>query len=133
MKAIRVHSYGGPEVMKYEDAPEPKPGKGETLVKIAAIGLNFIDIYFRSGLYKAAQLPFIPGQEGAGTVAAIGDGVTEVGVGDRVAYAGTQAAYAEYAVVPAWRLVKLPENVDFKSGAAIMLQGMTAQYLAHST
>jgi NADPH:quinone reductase len=133
MKAIRVHSYGGPDVMKYEDVAEPKPAKGEVLVKIAAAGLNFIDVYFRSGLYKVAQLPFIPGQEGAGTVAAIGDGVTEVNLGDRVAYAMTQGAYAEYGVVPAWRLVKLPENIDFKSGAAIMLQGMTAQYLTHST
>src|SRR5436190_6419827 len=133
MKAIRVHNYGGPEVMKYEDVPVPTPGKGEAVVKIAAAGLNFIDIYFRTGLSKAAQLPFTPGQEGAGTVSSIGEGVTEVKVGDRVAYAMTQGSYAEYAAVPAWRLVKLPDNVDFKLGAAIMLQGMTAHYLTHST
>jgi len=133
MKAIRIHSYGGPEVMKYEDAPAPAAGQGEALVKIAAAGLNFIDTQFRRGVYKAPQLPFTPGQEGAGTVSAVGEGVTDVKVGDRVAYAMTMGSYAEYAVVPAWRLVKLPDNVDFKVGAAIMLQGMTAHYLTHST
>jgi len=133
MKAIRIHEYGGPEVMKYEDVPAPAPGKGEAVVKIAAAGLNYIDIYFRSGLSKAAQLPFTPGHEGAGTVSAIGEGVTEVRVGDRVAYAMTQGSYAEYAAVPAWRLVKLPDHVDFNLGAAIMLQGMTAHYLTHTT
>jgi NADPH:quinone reductase len=133
MKAIRIHEYGGPEVMKYEDVPTPAPGKGEAVVKIAAAGLNYIDIYFRSGLSKAAQLPFTPGHEGAGTVSAVGEGVTEVKAGDRVAYAMTIGSYAEYAVVPAWRLVKLPETVDFKLGAAIMLQGMTAHYLTHTT
>ncbi|OLC31975.1 MAG: NADPH:quinone reductase [Acidobacteria bacterium 13_1_20CM_2_55_15] len=133
MKAIRVHNYGGPEVLEYEDAPAPVAGKGEAVVKIAAAGLNFVDIYYRTGLYKAPQLPFIPGQEAAGTVASIGEGVTEVKPGDRVAYAMTQGSYAEFAAVPAWKLVKLPENVDFKLGAAIMLQGMTAHYLTHST
>jgi NADPH2:quinone reductase len=133
MKAVRVHDYGGPEVLKYEDAPVPTAGKGEAVVKIAAAGVNFIDIYFRTGLSKAPQLPFIPGHEGAGTVSSIGEGVTEVSVGDRVAYAMSQGSYAEYAVVPAWRLVKLPDNIDFKLGAAILLQGMTAQYLTHST
>src|SRR5213080_4772911 len=133
MKAIRVHNYGGPEVLKFEDAPAPVAGKGEAAVKIAAAGLNFVDIYYRTGLYKAPQLPFIPGQEAAGTVASIGEGVTEVKPGDRVAYAMTQGSYAEFAAVPAWKLVKLPENVDFKLGAAIMLQGMTAHYLTHST
>src|SRR5438876_11309354 len=130
MKAIRIYNYGGPEVMKYEDVPMPTPAKGEAVVKIEAAGLNFIDIYFRTGLSKAAQLPFTPGQEGSGTVTAIGDGVAEVQVGDRVAYAMTQGSYAEYAVVPAWKLVKLPDNVDFKLGAAIMLEGRTAHYLA---
>src|SRR5262245_39471797 len=125
MKAIRIHNYGGPDVLKYEDVPEPGAGKGEAVVKIGAAGLKFIDIYFRSGLSKAAQLPFTLGQEGAGTVSAIGEGVTEVKVGDRVAYAMTPGAYAEYAAVPAWKLVKLPDVVDFKLGAAIMLQGMT--------
>jgi NADPH:quinone reductase len=133
MKAIRVHNYGGPEVMKYEEAPLPTAGKGEAIVKIAAAGVNFIDIYFRSGLSKAAQLPFTPGHEGAGTVSSIGEGVTEVKVGDRVAYAMQQGSYAEYAAVPAWKLVKLPDSIDFKLGAAIMLQGMTAHYLTHST
>ena len=133
MKAVRVHTYGGPEVLKYEDAPAPVAAKGEAVVKIAAAGLNFVDIYYRTGLYKAPQLPFIPGQEAAGTVSSIGEGVTEVKPGDRVAYAMTQGAYAEFAVVPAWKLVKLPDNVDFKLGAAIMLQGMTAHYLTHST
>src|SRR5262245_36607000 len=125
MKAIRIHSYGGPEVLKYEDTPEPAAGKGEAVVKIAATGVNFIDIYFRTGLFKAAQFRLTPGQEGAGTVTSVGEGVTEVQQGDRVGYAMTQGSYAEYAVVPAWRLVKLPDNMDFNTGAAIMLQGMT--------
>lgn len=133
MKAIRIHNYGGPEVIKYEDVPVPTAGKGEAVVKIAASGVNFIDVYFRSGLSKAAQLPFTLGHEGAGTVSSIGEGVTEVKVGDRVAYAMTQGSYAEYAAVPAWKLVKLPDNVDFKIGASILLQGMTVQYLTHST
>ena len=133
MKAIRIHSYGGPEALKYEDAPVPAPGKGEALVKIAAAGVNFIDIYFRTGVFKSTQFPFTPGHEAAGTVSAAGEGVTEVKVGDRVAYAMAIGAYAEFAVVPAWRLVALPSNVDYKVGAAIMLQGMTAHYLTHST
>ena len=133
MKAIRIHNYGGPEVLEYEEVPVPTAGKGEAVIKIAAAGLNFIDIYFRSGLSRAAQLPFTPGHEGAGTVSGVGEGVTEVRVGDRVAYAMAQGSYAEYAVVPSWRLVKLPDNIDFKVGAAIMLQGMTAHYLTHST
>ena len=133
MKAIRVHQYGGPEALKYEDVPEPKPGKGEAVIKIAATGLNFIDIYFRTGTYKAPQLPFTPGSEAAGTVVSVGEGVTEVRAGDRVAYAMALGTDAEYAVAPAWRLVKLPDHVDFKSGAAIMLQGMTAHYLTHDT
>jgi len=133
MKAIRIHSHGGPEVLQYEDAPAPAPGKNEALVKIGAAGVNFIDIYFRTGVYKAAQMPFTPGHEAAGTVTAVGDDVSEVKVGDRVAYAMPMGAYAEFAVVPAWRVVTLPAGVDFKVGAAIMLQGMTAHYLTHST
>jgi NADPH2:quinone reductase len=133
MKAIRVHEHGGPDVMRYEDVPEPKAGKGEAVVKVAAAGLNFIDIYFRTGTYKPPQLPFTPGSEAAGTVASVGEGVTEVKAGDRVAYAMALGAYAEYAVVPAWRLAKIPDTVDFKAGAAIMLQGMTAHYLTHNT
>src|SRR5438128_8521219 len=133
MKAVRIHNYGGSEVLRYEDAPAPVAAKGEAVVKIAAAGLNFVDIYYRSGLYKAQQRPFIPGREGTGTVASIGEGVTEVKPGDRVADAMTQGAYADFAAVPAWKLVMLPDNVDFKLGAAIMLQGMTAHYLTHST
>jgi NADPH2:quinone reductase len=119
--------------MKYEDGPDPQPARGEAVVRIAAIGLNFIDIYFRTGTYKPPQLPFIPGSEAAGTVTAVGEGVDGIQVGDRVAYAMSLGAYAEFASVPAWRLVKLPEHVDFRSGAAIMLQGMTAHYLTHDT
>jgi NADPH2:quinone reductase len=133
MKAVRIHECGGPDVMKYEDAADPVPGKGEALVKIGAAGLNFIDIYFRTGLYKPPMMPFTPGSEAAGTVVSVGEGVTEVKVGDRVAYAMVLGAYAQYAAVPAWRLVKLPDAMDFKAGAAVMLQGMTAHYLTHST
>lgn len=133
MKAIRVYKTGGPEVLKYEEAPEPRPGPGEAVVKIEAVGVNFIDVYFRTGLYKAPSFPHTPGMEAAGTVAAVGGGVTEVAVGDRVAYAMQAGAYAEYAAVPAWKLVKLPEGVDAGQGAAVMLQGMTAHYLARST
>jgi NADPH2:quinone reductase len=111
----------------------PAASKGEAVVKISAAGLNFIDIQYRTGMYKTPHLPFTPGHEGAGTVSAVGDDVTEVKVGDRVAYAMALGSYAEYAVVPAWKLVKLPDTMDFKLGAAIMLQGMTAHYLAHST
>jgi NADPH2:quinone reductase len=132
MKAIRVHEPGGPEVLRYEEVPVPPPGPAQAQVKIEAIGLNFIDIYFRTGIYKTS-LPFTPGMEAAGTVTAVASGVADVEVGDRVAYAPSMGAYAEYAVVPAGRLVPLPLGVDFRSGAAVMLQGMTAHYLALST
>jgi NADPH2:quinone reductase len=132
MKAVRVHEVGGPDVLRYEEIPLPSPGPGQALVKVEAIGLNFIDCYFRAGLYKAA-LPFIPGMEAAGTVTATAPDVTEVRIGDRVAYAPHIGAYAEYAAVPADRLVKLPAGLDSRSGAAAMLQGMTAHYLATST
>ena len=132
MKAVRVHEVGGPDVLRYEEIPLPSPGPGQALVKVEAIGLNFIDCYFRAGLYKAA-LPFIPGMEAAGTVTATASDVTEVRIGDRVAYAPHIGAYAEYAAVPADRLVKLPAGLDSRSGAAAMLQGMTAHYLATST
>lgn len=133
-KAIRIHAYGGPEAMKWEDVPTPDPGPGEALVKHAAVGLNYIDVYFRTGLYKAPSLPTSIGMEGAGTVAAIGSGVTEVAVGDRVAYAGGAiGAYATERVIAADRLVKLPAGIDFKTAAAMMLQGMTAQYLVRRT
>jgi NADPH2:quinone reductase len=132
MKAIRVHEVGGPDVLQYEEIPLPSPGPGQAVVKVEAIGLNFIDCYLRSGLYKSA-LPFTPGMEAAGTVTATAPGVTEVRTGDRVAYAPHIGAYAEYAAVPADRLVKVPAGMDSHSAAATMLQGMTAHYLATST
>ena len=132
MKAIRIHSHGGPEVLQYEDAPDPQPGPGQALVKLEAIGVNFTDVYTRIGLYPS-KLPLIPGVEGAGQVAALGPGVTEVKAGDRVAYTGAMGSYAQFAVVPAWRLVPLPQGVDAQRAAAVLLQGMTAHYLAHTT
>ena len=132
MKAIRVQAHGGQDVLKYQDVPDPKPQAGQALVKLHAIGVNFIDVYHRTGLYKL-PLPFTPGMEGSGVVEAIGANVTEVQPGDRVAYAMAVGAYAERAVVPSWQLVKLPADVDFSSAAAAMLQGMTAHYLTHST
>src|SRR3989442_359727 len=132
MKAIRVHAPGGPEALRYDDVPQPAPGPGEVLVQVQAAGLNYIDVYQRTGLYKVA-LPFTLGQEAAGVVTALGSGVTEVKVGDRVAYTHVMGAYAEYAVVPAERVVVLPDGVSTKQGAAAMLQGMTAQYLASTT
>jgi NADPH2:quinone reductase len=128
-----VHQCGGPDALRYEDAPQPTPGPGEALVKIAAAGVNFIDVQHREGRYKLPSLPVTIGSEAAGTVAAVGDGVTEVAVGDRVAYAMVVGAYAELAAVPAKRLVKIPPAVDFRSAAAVMLQGLTAHYLTHST
>ncbi|MCZ6624622.1 MAG: quinone oxidoreductase [Deltaproteobacteria bacterium] len=132
MKAIRVHEYGGPDVLRYEDIPPPEPGAEEARVKIEAIGLNYIDIYQRTGLYPLT-VPFTLGREGAGVVDAVGPNVTEVKEGDRVAYAMEPGSYAEYAVVPAWKLVPLPRTLDTRSAAAVMLQGMTAHYLAYST
>jgi NADPH2:quinone reductase len=132
-KAIRIHAYGGPEVMHWEDVPTPEPGPGEALVRHEAVGLNYIDIYFRTGLYKTT-LPTVLGMEGAGTVMAIGDGVAIVKPGDRVAYAGGPlGAYASDRVIAADRLVKLPAAIDSKTAAAMMLQGMTAQYLLRRT
>jgi NADPH2:quinone reductase len=132
MKAIRVHSPGGIEALRYEDVAAPTPKQGEALVKIEGIGINFIDIYIRSGLYKS-PLPLTLGQEAAGVVEAVGPDVSTVKVGDRVAYSGTPGSYAEYAVVPAARLVNIPDGLDAKDAAAAMLQGMTAHYLAHTT
>ncbi|HLG17259.1 MAG TPA: quinone oxidoreductase [Blastocatellia bacterium] len=132
MKAIIIQRTGGPEVLTYQETDTPRPKAGEALVKLHAIGVNYIDVYHRTGLYPV-PLPFIPGMEGAGTVEAVGDGVTEVQVGDRVAYAMTIGSYADYAVVPAWRLVKLPDAISMEQAAAAMLQGMTAHYLLHST
>jgi NADPH2:quinone reductase len=132
MKAVRIHTPGGPEVMRYEDVPEPTPKAGEAVVKVDAAGINYIDVYFRSGQYKA-ELPLTIGMEAGGTVKAVGPGVTDVKVGDKVAYTGIPGAYAEYAAVPAARLVTLPSGIGPKQGAAAMLQGMTAHYLATST
>ena len=132
MKAIRVHAPGGPEALRYEDVPRPTPGPGQVLVRIEAAGLNFIDVYQRNGHYKV-PVPFTLGQEAAGNVAAVGSGVAEPNVGARVAYTTILGAYAEYAVVPADRVVVLPDGVSTKQGAAAMLQGLTAHYLATST
>src|SRR6266852_4423829 len=132
MKAIRVHAPGGPEAMRYEDIPQPTPKEGEALVKIDAAGLNFIDVYYRTGHYKA-PMPLTLGVEGSGTVAAIGSAVKDVKVGDRVAYTGVLGSYAEFAAVPAERLVVLPSGITTRQGATVMLQGMTAHYLATST
>jgi NADPH2:quinone reductase len=124
-----VHEVGGPEQLSWEDVSKPAPGPGEVLLRHTAIGLNFIDCYFRTGLYRAPALPFVPGQEAAGVVEELGDGVTDVKVGDRVAYAPIQGAYTEFRVVPAARLVPLPADIDDRTAAAILLKGMTAQYL----
>jgi len=132
MKSIQVKEPGGPEKLELVETATPRPGPGQALVRIAAIGVNYIDIYFRMGLYKA-DLPITLGNEGAGTVEAVGPGVTEPALGDRVAWGMSRPAYAEYALVPAAQLVKLPDGLDFRTAAAIMLQGMTAHYLTHST
>jgi len=132
MKAVRVHDYGGAEVLAIEDIAVPEPQAGEARVKIEAIGVNFIDIYQRTGLYPL-KTPFTLGMEGAGVVDAIGENVTEVEKGERVAYAMVLGSYAEYALVPAAKLVPRPADVDSQSAAALMLQGMTAHYLTHSS
>lgn len=132
MKAIRVEECGGPEKLVYTDVEPPQPKAGEALVRHEAIGVNFIDVYHRTGLYPL-PLPFTPGSEAAGVVEAIGDNVEEVRVGDRVAYAMSLGAYAEHAAVPAARLVKVPDGVDAQTATAAMLQGMTAHYLVTST
>jgi NADPH2:quinone reductase len=132
MKAIQITQYGTPEVLQYQDLSIPQPGAEEALVKIKASGVNFIDVYQRTGRYPG-KLPFTPGMEAAGIVEAVGAGVTEVKPGDRVAYAMYAGSYAEYALIPAVKLVAIPSEVDFKSAAAIMLQGMTAHYLSYST
>jgi len=132
MKAIQVREPGGPEKMELVEVATPTPGPGQALVRIASTGVNFIDIYFRTGLYKA-DLPISLGSEASGVVEAIGTGVAEVAPGDRVAYAMARGSYAEYALVPAATLVKLPDHLDFQTAAAAMLQGMTAHYLTHST
>ncbi|CAN7436494.1 quinone oxidoreductase 1 [Brucella sp. NBRC 12952] len=133
INAIRVHQTGGPGVLQYEQIEIGEPGAGEAKVRHEAIGLNFIDVYFRTGLYKAAQMPFTPGNEGAGIVVAVGSGVENLKVGDRVAYAATPGSYAEERILPADRLVKVPDSIELKTAAAMMLKGMTAQYLLRQT
>ena len=132
MKAVRIHQFGGPEVLQYEDVPIPAPGPGQVLVKLAAAGLNYSDVHQRTG-HHPNKLPYTMGREGSGTVAALGPGVTSFTDGDLVAYTGVPGAYAEYALVPAERLVPMPTGLDVKVGAAAMLQGMTAHYLAYTT
>jgi NADPH:quinone reductase len=127
--AIVLHEVGGPEQLRFEAVADPLPGPGQVRIRQSAIGLNFIDVYLRTGLYKAPAFPFIPGQEGAGVVEALGPGVAGMAVGDRVAYAGVNGAYAEIRVLPAERLVHLPDGVDDRTAAAMMLKGMTAEYL----
>ncbi len=130
--AIRVHAFGGPEVMHWEEVQIGDPGPGQAKVKQYAAGVNYIDVYHRTGLYPVG-LPFTPGSEGAGQVVAVGEGVTEVAAGDRVAYAGPIGGYAEQRLIPADRLVKLPPDISYETAAAMMLQGMTARYLIKQT
>ena len=132
MRAIQITKTGGPEVLELVELPQPGPKAGEALVKIAASGVNFIDTYLREGRYPA-PLPFVPGQEAAGTVVALGEGVSEFAVGERVAWAHTRGAYAEFACVPVSALVRVPPEVSLDDAAAVLLQGMTAAYLAYST
>jgi NADPH2:quinone reductase len=132
MKAMRVYKTGGPDVLVLDEIPVPEPKAGEARVKIEAIGLNYVDIYQRTGLYPLPT-PFTLGMEGAGIVDAVGEGVTDVKKGDRIAYAMVLGSYAQYAIVPAWKLAPLPAGIDTRSAAALMLQGMTAHYLTHST
>ena len=132
MRAIQIRETGGPEVLTLVDLPVPQPGSGQVLVRLHAAGVNFIDTYLREGRYPAA-LPFIPGQEAAGTVEGLGEGVSDFLLGDRVAWTETRGTYAEYAVTPAAGLLKLPEAISFDQAAAVLTQGLTAHYLTHST
>ena len=139
MKAVRVHETGAADVLRYEDVDDPKPAAGEALVKIAAAGVNYLDVYYRSGFHWGGHhkrsLPYIPGAEAAGTVVEVGPGTTDVKVGDRVAYgiSNGHGSYAELCAIPSWHLYKLPSTIAFETAAATMLQGMTAHYLTHST
>jgi NADPH2:quinone reductase len=133
-KAIQIHETGGPDVLRWEDVEVGDPGTDEIRIRHTAVGLNFIDVYFRTGVYPAASFPFTPGLEGAGIVEALGAGVAEVSVGDRVAYAAPPAgSYAEVRLMPASKVVRVPDGVDDRTAAAMMLKGMTAQYLLRST
>ncbi len=129
IKAVRVHAFGGPEVMRVEDIELAPPGRGQVLVRNHAIGVNYIDTYFRSGHYQPPSMPFVLGHEASGEVIGVGEDVESVGVGDRVAYVASLGCYAEMRVVPADRLIKLPDAVAYDTAAAMMLKGMTAQYL----
>lgn len=132
MKAIQITETGGPAVLVYTESSKPKPGSDEVLIAVEAAGVNFIDVYFREGRYPS-PLPFTPGQEAAGTVVAVGEGVTAFKAGDRVAWCGVPGTYAEFAVAPVSRLVAVPSGVTSEQAAAVMLQGMTAHYLSHTT
>lgn len=133
VKAIRVHKTGGPDVLQLEDVTLPAPGPGQLLIRNRAIGLNFIDTYFRTGLYPAPQMPFTPGNESAGDVLAVGEGVTEFKPGDRIACVAGLGAYAEERIVPAAAAVALPDAVSYEAAASMMLKGLTAEYLLHRT
>jgi NADPH2:quinone reductase len=132
MQVVRIHEQGGPEKMRLDEVPTPAPGPGQVLVRVAAAGVNFIDIYHRSGQYQVA-LPFALGQEGAGTVESVGDGVSDFAPGQHVAWSSVGGSYASHALIPAARLVPVPDGVSLEDAAAVMLQGMTAHYLTHST
>src|SRR5919205_2805119 len=132
-KAVRVHATGGPEVLTYEDVSVPQPGPGEARIRQTAIGLNFIDVYMRTGLYPQRELPFVLGMEGAGVVEAVGPDTTQVEPGDRVAYCMVPGGYAEERLIRADRLVRLPDDISDEQAAAMMLQGLTAQYLLRTT
>jgi len=129
VKAIRVHETGGPEALQYEDVDLPAPGPGEAQIRQRAVGVNYLDVYYRTGAYKAAAMPFVPGNEGAGEIVALGAGVTGFKVGDRVAYAGTLGGYAEARNISANLIVPLPDSISYETAAAMMLKGLTAEYL----
>jgi NADPH2:quinone reductase len=131
--AIRVHKYGGPDVLQWEAVEVAAPGQGQVKLKQHAVGLNYIDVYLRTGLYPQPSFPFVPGMEGAGEVTAVGPGVTDLKVGDRVAYAGSPGGYANERLMAADRLVKIPDGIDYKTAAGMMLQGMTVRYLLRKT
>ena len=131
--AIQVYETGGPEVMRFEEVAVGEPGPGQARIRHAAVGLNYIDVYFRTGLYPAPSVPFSPGMEGAGEILALGDGVTDLEVGDRVAYAGSLGAYGDERIIPADRLVRVPDAVSDVTAASMMLQGLTVQYLLKSS
>ena len=133
VKAIRIHAHGGPEAMKWEDVAVAAPGDGEIRVKHHAVGLNYIDTYQRSGLYKLPTMPAVMGMEGAGEITEVGNGVTDLSVGDRIAYANPMGSYSEERLMPADRAVKLPDNIEYQTAAAMMLQGMTVRYLLRET